>query len=277
MFKSFIAATLMAAVSFSALPSVASAAVGKDKSVFSIFSKKKVVLKKKKGSVVVVSKTKVRQSIFASSTKPVAKKTFKVAANNRTCIGLDCLFGGPRKSVRISSGFQNRKPVRGSNLSIFRSSGVSGRSMRAQVAWSSSQYPIGSIVVRTPERALYHITGNGVATRYRVGVGKEGFTWGGTARIAAKKEWPSWTPPQEMIEREALKGRTIPDFMEGGPGNPLGARALYIGGTIYRVHGTNNEGSIGGAVSSGCIRMMNADIIDLYNKVKVGSRIYVLQ
>jgi len=133
------------------------------------------------------------------------------------------------------------------------------------------------LIVRTPERALYFVSGKGEAIRYSVGVGREGMQWSGNSTIASKAEWPSWTPPAEMIRREAAKGHDLPPFMEGGPENPLGARALYIGGKIYRVHGTNNEASIGGAVSSGCIRMMNADVIDLYDRVKIGARIYVYQ
>ena len=133
------------------------------------------------------------------------------------------------------------------------------------------------MIVKTLERALYFVSAKGEAIRYSVGVGREGMQWSGNSTIVAKQEWPSWTPPQVMIEREALKGHIIPPFMEGGPGNPLGARAMYIGGRLYRVHGTNNEASIGGAVSSGCIRMMNADVIDLYDRVKVGAKIYVYQ
>ena len=155
--------------------------------------------------------------------------------------------------------------------------GVSGRTMRETVDWTDSKYKPGSIIVKTPERALYYVLPGGEAIRYSVGVGKEGMQWGGKSTIVRKQEWPSWTPPQTMIEREAAKGHIIPPFMEGGPGNPLGARALYIGGTLFRVHGTNNEASIGGAVSSGCIRMMNADVVDLYERVKVGSPIYVYQ
>jgi lipoprotein-anchoring transpeptidase ErfK/SrfK len=131
--------------------------------------------------------------------------------------------------------------------------------------------------VRTPERALYLVLGEGKARRYKVGVGREGFQWSGTSRVVAKQEWPTWRPPQQMIEREAAKGIILPPVMEGGPENPLGARALYIGGTLYRIHGTNNASSIGGAVSSGCIRMMNADVIDLYERVKLGARVYVYQ
>ena len=149
--------------------------------------------------------------------------------------------------------------------------------MRKQVAWNETKYAPGTLIVKTPERALYYVLGDGEAMRYSIGVGREGFQWSGNSRIVAKAEWPSWTPPQTMIEREAAKGHILPPFMKGGPGNPLGARAMYIGGTIYRVHGTNAESSIGGAVSSGCIRMMNADVIDLYGRVKVGSPIYVSQ
>jgi lipoprotein-anchoring transpeptidase ErfK/SrfK len=117
----------------------------------------------------------------------------------------------------------------------------------------------------------------GEAIRYKVGVGREGFQWSGSSRVVAKKEWPSWTPPAQMIAREAAKGITIPAYMEGGPNNPLGARALYIGGTLYRIHGTNNARSIGGAVSSGCIRMLNADVIHLYNIVRIGAPVHVIQ
>ena len=155
--------------------------------------------------------------------------------------------------------------------------GHSGGSHREVVAWDDAKYPVGSIIVKTPERALYFVTGNGEAMRYAVGVGREGFQWGGTSRIVAKAEWPGWTPPQEMITREAKKGHIIPPHMDGGPGNPLGARAMYLGGRMFRIHGTNNEASIGGAVSSGCIRMMNADVIDLYNRARVGAKVWVYQ
>ncbi len=154
---------------------------------------------------------------------------------------------------------------------------LSGGSHREMVRWSEEQYPTGSIIVRTPERALFFVTGKGEAMRYAVGVGREGFQWGGTSRIVAKAEWPGWTPPPEMITREAKVGHIIPPHMDGGPGNPLGARAMYLGGRMYRIHGTNNEASIGGAVSSGCIRMMNADVIDLYERTKVGAKVWVYQ
>jgi lipoprotein-anchoring transpeptidase ErfK/SrfK len=153
---------------------------------------------------------------------------------------------------------------------------VFGGSTRTTVAFSGKYAP-GTIIVRTPERALYLVQPGGKAIKYRVGVGREGFQWSGTSRIVSKQEWPSWRPPATMIAREAAKGHTLPEYMEGGPGNPLGARALYIGGTLFRIHGTNNPSSIGGAVSSGCIRMMNNDVVDLYGRVKLGTRVIVTQ
>ena len=146
------------------------------------------------------------------------------------------------------------------------------------IDWApASKYAIGSIVVSTPERALYFVTGTGQARRYSVGVGREGFQWSGTSTIVNKAEWPTWRPPEEMIRREAAKGHILPPEMAGGPQNPLGARAMYIGGKLYRIHGTNSPGSIGTAASSGCIRMMNADVIELYDKVKIGAKVYVYQ
>lgn len=132
-----------------------------------------------------------------------------------------------------------------------------------------------TIVVDTEAKRLYRVLGDGTAVRYGIGVGREGFTWRGTERISRKAEWPSWTPPREMIEREAANGRTLPDRMEGGPDNPLGARALYLGSTLFRIHGTNQPWSIGQAVSSGCIRMANDDIIELFNHVQVGTKVIV--
>ena len=134
----------------------------------------------------------------------------------------------------------------------------------------------GTILVKTSEKALYYVLPGRKALKYGVGVGRQGFTWKGRHRIVAKKEWPEWRPPAEMIAREKKKyGRTLPEVMEGGPRNPLGARALYIGGTLYRIHGTNRPSSIGKNVSSGCIRMVNSEVIDLYKKVKVGATVIV--
>jgi lipoprotein-anchoring transpeptidase ErfK/SrfK len=145
---------------------------------------------------------------------------------------------------------------------------------RAVIDFQSS-LPPGSVLVRTAERKLYFILPGGQAIMYRVGVGREGFSWSGTNRVSRKAEWPDWRPPGVMIKREAERGHIIPAFMPGGPQNPLGARAVYIGGTEFRIHGTTQPWSIGHAVSSGCIRMLNEHVIDLYNRVEVGAQVVV--
>ena len=137
------------------------------------------------------------------------------------------------------------------------------------------KYAPGTIVVRTSEKRLYYVTERGRATKYGIGVGREGFQFSGTYPLTRKAEWPGWTPPKQMIAREARKGRKLPAYMEGGPNNPLGARALYIGSTLYRIHGTNQPWTIGQAMSSGCIRMANEDVIDLYKRAGVGTKVVV--
>ena len=145
---------------------------------------------------------------------------------------------------------------------------------RSQISFES-RLPPGSILVRTGERRLYFILPNHQAIMFRVGVGREGFQWSGQNRISRKAVWPSWRPPEVMIKREAEKGHIIPAFMEGGPQNPLGARAMYIGSSEFRIHGTTQPWSIGHAVSSGCIRMLNENVIELFDLVQVGARVVV--
>lgn len=135
------------------------------------------------------------------------------------------------------------------------------------------KYAPGSVVVSTTERRLYYVLGNGQAVRYGVGVGRPGFDWSGVKTVVNKREWPDWTPPAQMLRRRP----DLPRHMKGGPENPLGARAMYIGGTLYRIHGSNEPDTIGQAVSSGCIRMLNDDVVDLYDRVKVGSKVVVLR
>jgi len=146
------------------------------------------------------------------------------------------------------------------------------------VPFQTSEKP-GTIIVRTRERSLYYVLGSGKAIRYGVAVGKAGFSWSGTARVGNKVEWPSWTPPEEMIERRPELAEYA-EGMPGGPDNPLGARALYLyqgkRDTLYRIHGTNEPESIGTAASSGCIRMLNDEVIDLYERVRIGTRVVVL-
>ena len=142
---------------------------------------------------------------------------------------------------------------------------------RQFVAYQTRQAP-GTIIIDTSKTQLYYVLGNGTAIRYGIGVGREGFTWSGVQTISRKTEWPDWIPPAEMLQRQPY----LPRFMAGGPTNPLGARAMYLGGTVYRIHGTNAAETIGGQVSSGCIRMLNEDVIDLYARVSVGTTVVVL-
>jgi lipoprotein-anchoring transpeptidase ErfK/SrfK len=142
-----------------------------------------------------------------------------------------------------------------------------------QVVLYRSNEPPGTIIVHTAQRFLYVVQPNGRALRYAIGVGREGFQWQGLLHITRKQEWPDWTPPPEMIERQPY----LPRFMAGGPGNPMGARALYLGATVYRIHGTNQPQTIGSAVSSGCFRLVNPDIIDLYERIPVGTKVIVRQ
>src|SRR4051812_43362463 len=135
-----------------------------------------------------------------------------------------------------------------------------------------SKEPAGTVIVDTPNTYLYLVLGQGKALRYGIGVGREGFTWSGAEKVSRKAEWPDWNPPEQMIERQPY----LPRFMAGGDGNPLGARALYLGDTIYRIHGTNQPSTIGTFVSSGCIRLTNEDVTDLHARVKVGTRVVVL-
>jgi lipoprotein-anchoring transpeptidase ErfK/SrfK len=143
--------------------------------------------------------------------------------------------------------------------------------LRRQSVYYRTEQPPGTIIVNTHDRYLYLIMGNGVAMRYGIGVGRDGFQWGGIQKITLKREWPDWVPPPEMIERQPY----LPRWMAGGPGNPLGARAMNLGATVYRIHGTNAPETIGQAVSSGCFRLVNDDVTDLYSRVPVGTKVMV--
>jgi lipoprotein-anchoring transpeptidase ErfK/SrfK len=149
---------------------------------------------------------------------------------------------------------------------------LSGQSSRETVTYTGNHAP-GTVIINTSERRLYYVLGGGRALRYAVGVGREGFQWSGIEKISNKQEWPDWRPPEDMLRRRP----DLPRYMAGGPGNPLGARALYLGASIYRIHGSNEPETIGRAVSSGCIRMHNDDVVDLYNRVKVGTQVVVLR
>ena len=156
----------------------------------------------------------------------------------------------------------------GPNFSV----GASSPIPRQTVSLASNYAP-GTILINTAERRLYLVLANGQALRYGIGVGRDGFRWAGTHRISAKKQWPSWTPPSQMLARRP----DLPRHMAGGIDNPLGARAMYLGTSLYRIHGSNEPDSIGRATSSGCIRLTNEDVIDLYNRVKIGATVIVQQ
>ena len=148
---------------------------------------------------------------------------------------------------------------------------IDPRYLRQEVDYHGTEAP-GTIVIDTPNKFLFLVEGGGRAMRYGVGVGRPGFTWSGMHSISAKKEWPDWVPPEEMLQRQP----GLPHFMAGGPNNPLGARAMYLGSSLYRIHGSNEPWTIGHNVSSGCSRMRNADVIDLYSRVKIGTKVVVL-
>jgi lipoprotein-anchoring transpeptidase ErfK/SrfK len=167
----------------------------------------------------------------------------------------DFLFGGAPANQRYQ---------------FFGGGGYAGSVTRTTVSVPANYKP-GSILINTAERRLYFMLGNGQALRYGIGVGRDGFRWSGVHRVTAKKEWPSWTPPPQMLRRRP----DLPRHMKGGEDNPLGARALYLGSTLYRIHGSNEPETIGQAVSSGCFRMTNADVIDLYDRVQLGATVIV--
>jgi len=148
---------------------------------------------------------------------------------------------------------------------------IDPRYLRQRVDYQGKEAP-GTIVIDTPNKFLFLVELGGKAMRYGIGVGRPGFTWSGVHTISSKKEWPDWVPPKEMLERQP----DLPHFMAGGPRNPLGARAMYLGSTLYRIHGSNEPWTIGQNVSSGCIRLRNVDVIDLYNRVKIGTKVVVL-
>jgi lipoprotein-anchoring transpeptidase ErfK/SrfK len=167
-----------------------------------------------------------------------------------------------------AQGFFDSRDIMGGGPNFF--GGGASAIPRTTVSFSGNYAP-GTIFINTAERRLYLVLGNGQALRYGIGVGRDGFRWGGTHRISAKKEWPSWTPPAQMLARRP----DLPRHMAGGIDNPLGARAMYLGSTLYRIHGSNEPETIGQAVSSGCFRMTNEDVTDLYSRVSVGATVVV--
>jgi lipoprotein-anchoring transpeptidase ErfK/SrfK len=191
----------------------------------------------------------------------LALATSLVAAAASASASWDERFtGGAPGGTQGSSGF--------SGFSGFGSGPIS----RSTVSFPAKHAP-GTIVINTSERRLYYVLGNGQALRYGIGVGRIGFTWAGVKHVSSKREWPDWTPPAQMLRRRP----DLPRHMRGGLENPLGARALYLGSSLYRIHGSNEPETIGQAVSSGCFRMTNEDVVDLYNRTRIGAKVIVLR
>jgi lipoprotein-anchoring transpeptidase ErfK/SrfK len=192
---------------------------------------------------------------------------------------IQLLFGGTAREQAVPRPFQPPTPGYASNEPGYVPVGgtelshppVDAKFDRQDVDYTGSEKP-GTIVIDTTQHFLFLVEDNGKAMRYGIGVGKPGFTWSGVKTITAKREWPDWVPPSEMIARRP----DLPRYMAGGPENPLGARAMYLGSTLYRIHGSNEPWTIGGDVSSGCIRLRNADVIDLYSRVAVGAKVIVM-
>ena len=177
----------------------------------------------------------------------------------------------PASSSATSCASSGAFAVRKSSEDAGPSAPTPERFRRQTVAYNTSEAP-GTVIIDTPNTYLYYVLGGGRAIRYGIGVGRDGFTWAGMQSVARKQEWPDWNPPAEMIARQPY----LPRFMAGGPGNPLGARAMYLGNSLYRIHGTNAPNTIGQRVSSGCIRLTNENVIDLFNRVSVGAKVVVL-
>jgi lipoprotein-anchoring transpeptidase ErfK/SrfK len=183
------------------------------------------------------------------------------------------LIAGTALVLSTSQGFAQGRPDTDEPGLIADDSYQLDPEWQKQVVYYRTNEQPGTIIISTAERHLYLVQGNGRALRYGIGVGRDGFQWQGLVNITRKAEWPDWTPPPEMIARQPY----LPRFMAGGPGNPLGARAMYLGSTVYRIHGTNQPDTIGTAISSGCFRLVNNDVADLYSRVPVGTKVIIRQ
>jgi lipoprotein-anchoring transpeptidase ErfK/SrfK len=197
-------------------------------------------------------------TIIGNSTMPTARKIIFAAS---------LCFLAARSPAAAAFDPLNQGPL-ADFLNLFSQQAVP----RQVVPWTRAYSP-GTVVISTSQRRLYYVLGNGQAIQYGVGVGRQGFTWSGTKTVSMKREWPDWRPPQQMLKRRP----DLPRYMRGGIENPLGARAIYLGSSLYRIHGSNEPETIGAAVSSGCIRMTNRDVTDLYERVRVGTKVVVLR
>jgi lipoprotein-anchoring transpeptidase ErfK/SrfK len=225
-------------------------------------------------------------SIFAAQPPAEPAPRTSYAAANPIGLGggfIEMLFRGPaglapqrqyqgEPAPNADPGYQQSRAVDPDMMDASgQSYAINPRYLRQEVTYDGRE-AAGTVIINTRERLLYLVQGNGRAIRYGIGVGRPGFTWAGSHTITNMREWPDWRPPAEMLRRQPH----LPRYMRGGPDNPLGARAMYLGSTLYRIHGSNEPWTIGTAVSSGCIRMRNEDVIDLYRRVRVGTRVMVI-
>jgi lipoprotein-anchoring transpeptidase ErfK/SrfK len=221
--------------------------------------------------------TPVVQTVHTEA--PVRREQTRYAAAGTSNLGgglIEALFGGGSPRRLDTPQYQPAAPAyspysRYQEQSDSDRRAVDPRYLPQLVAYDGTE-PAGTVIVDTRQRFLYLVQAEGRAMRYGIGVGRPGFTWAGVKTISAKREWPDWRPPTEMLKRRP----DLPSFMAGGPQNPMGARAMYLGSTLYRIHGSNEPWTIGTAVSSGCIRMRNEDVIDLYSRVNVGTKVVVI-
>jgi lipoprotein-anchoring transpeptidase ErfK/SrfK len=202
-----------------------------------------------------------RKTVVAVATLVAASAMSITAASADPFNPFEALFGPHREAVTAPAYANPQEDAKELRADL----------QRQVVNYRTNEAP-GTIIIDTPNTYLYLVMPGGKAMRYGIGVGREGFTWAGVKTIERKAEWPDWTPPAEMIHRQPY----LPRFVAGGPSNPLGARAMYLSGSVYRIHGTNAPETIGGFVSSGCIRLLNEDVIDLYNRAHVGAKVVVL-
>jgi lipoprotein-anchoring transpeptidase ErfK/SrfK len=222
-----------------------------------------------------------KSTAFSQSRVATSKRTFHFLQNTAMALVIGTavcwsstaqsqMLAMTNDSNAVASIFREVMPDRGANSDADAQT-TAARLRRQTVQYVTAEAP-GTIVIDTPNTYLYFVLGGSKAIRYGIGVGREGFTWSGVKMIERKSEWPDWIPPTEMLQRQPY----LPRFMAGGPGNPLGARAMYLSGTVYRIHGTNAPDTIGKHVSSGCIRMLNDDVIDLFGRTQVGTKVVVL-
>ena len=229
-----------------------------------------------------VRKTVKRKTVKRKATRKATRReaTRRKVTSRRTTARRAAKRKDAKRKDKASRANRTRVSARRTRpAAVSRRRPMNGKYKRRRVLLSTPHKP-GTIIVDTQKKFLFLVTGRRSAIRYGIGVGREGFGWGGTVKVAAKREWPDWTPPPEMVEREWRQNKRRVSFQKGGPGNPLGARALYLhkgrGDTGYRIHGTNEPWSIGQAMSSGCVRMLNKDVEHLYARTRVGSKVVVI-